>query len=348
MDARRPEKRVKLRLILSIFVCAGWFFPLRPAAQGSFRVMFYNVENLFDCRHDSLKNDEEFLPSSIRAWHEGRYKHKLSQIGKVIVAAGRWEVPALVGLCEVENSRVMNDLTLHSPLKEQGYRYVMTDSPDRRGIDVALLYQRDRFRLLDYRSIPVRLTGRGAKPTRDILYVSGLVSTSDTLDIFVCHLPSRSGGANESQPFRKQAAAVLKQQADSLFRIREHPNLIFMGDFNDYPGNASLRQILQATEPGEEIEKTGLYNLMAGKKEGSYKYREEWGILDQLIVSGFMLQGTSGIHTSAEKASVFRPGFLLQEDERYGGMRPLPTYRGMKYTGGFSDHLPVVADFAIP
>lgn len=310
--------------------------------------MFYNVENLFDCFHDSLKNDEEFLPSSLRAWNQGRYKYKLSHIGKVIVAAGQWDAPALVGLCEVENNRVMDDLTLRSPLKEMGYRYVMTNSPDLRGIDVALLYQRNRFKLLRYSSLLVQLTGQGAKPTRDILYVSGLVSASDTLDVFVCHLPSRSGGVKESEKFRKQAVTVLKRHTDSLFQIRKQPNLIIMGDFNDYPNNTSLCRVLQASEPTGKIERRKLYNLMVGKKEGSYKYQGQWGILDQLIVSGSMLEDASGIYTSPEKASVFRPEFLLEEDRKYGGVQPFRTYRGMKYTGGFSDHLPVVVDFIIP
>ena len=156
-----------------------------------FRVMSWNVENLFDTHHDTLKNDNEFLPDAIRHWNYTKYKKKLADMARVITAVGEWNPPALVGLCEVENDSVLRDLTQRSPLKELGYRYVMTSSPDLRGIDVALLYQRDLFKLLSFRSIPIP-SFKHHRPTRDLLHVSGLLLTGDTLDVIVCHLPSRS------------------------------------------------------------------------------------------------------------------------------------------------------------
>ena len=177
------------------------FLPLHGQTEKdtlSFRIVSYNVENLFDCRHDTLKNDYEFLPDGIRHWNYSKYKKKLDAIARVITAVGGWTPPALVALCEVENDSVLRDLTQRSALREAGYRYVMTNSPDQRGIDVALLYQRDMFKLLACQSIPIpNASGKKKfRPTRDILHVSGLLLNKDTLDIFVTHLPVEPKKAN--------------------------------------------------------------------------------------------------------------------------------------------------------
>ena len=319
------------------------------AQKEPFRTMFYNVENLFDCRDDSLKADEEFLPTSIRAWHEGRLKQKIYHLGQVIAAVGKWDAPALVGLCEVENAYVMDRLVKYSPLKEYGYRYVMTDSPDERGIDVALLWQRGSFKMLQHRSIRIPL-GEGRRPTRDILHATGLVMTGDSLDVFVCHFPSRSNGWKETEPARLKAASLLKAQIDSICRMRCHPNILVMGDFNDGPDNASLAKALDAAPPGKSIQSHALYNLIAGKGEGqgTYRYKGEWDIFDQILVSGFLLQHTQGLHTSDANARICDFPFLLEEDPAYGGKKPFRTYHGLQYTGGYSDHLPVAVDFILP
>lgn len=323
----------------------------------SFRVVSYNVENLFDYRHDTLKNDYEFLPDGMRHWNYGKYKKKLDAIARVITAVGGWTPPALVALCEVENDSVLRDLTQRSILRETGYRYVMTDSPDQRGIDVALLYQRNMFKLLSYQSIPIPQTSGKKKfrPTRDILHVSGLLLNRDTLDVFVCHLPSRSGGAKESEPYRLFAAQQLKTAADSIYRRRRHPKILIMGDFNDYPGNKSVREVLAAEAPPQDkstLQPQQFYHLLARKAAtqkhfGSYKYQGEWGLLDHIIVSGTLLLPSSGFHTDESKADVFRPDFLFTEDKKYGGRQPFRTFYGMKYQGGYSDHLPVWADFRL-
>ena len=258
-----------------------------------FRVMSWNVENLFDTHHDTLKNDNEFLPDAIRHWNYTKYKKKLADMARVITAVGEWNPPALVGLCEVENDSVLRDLTRRSPLKELSYRYVMTSSPDLRGIDVALLYQRDLFKLLSFRSIPIP-SFKHHRPTRDLLHVSGLLLTGDTLDVIVCHLPSRSGGVKESEPYRLHAAR-----------------------------KATSRHF------------------------GSYKYHRKWGLLDHLIVSGNLLDTSSKFFTGEDKATVARLPFLLTEDKKYGDDEPFRTYKGMKYQGGISDHLPVYADFEL-
>ncbi|KAA6311652.1 hypothetical protein EZS27_037263, partial [termite gut metagenome] len=312
-------------------------------------VVCWNTENLFDVRHDSLKQDEDFLPSSLRRWHYGRYKKKLADVSRVIAAIGEWQAPALVGLCEVENENVMHDLTRYSPLKEYDYRYVMTDSPDMRGIDVALLYQRDRFKLIGYQSLHIHSETKNYHPTRDILHVTGQLLNGDSLDVFVCHFPSRAGGAKETEPHRLSAARTLKDAVDSLFAVRLHSQIIIMGDLNDYPRNKSITNILSAVVPPLHPEKDKLYHLLARKTKetnrGSHKYQGEWGLLDHLIVSGSLLVPERGFFTDESKANVAYLPFLLMKDDKNGGMQPFRTYNGMKYQGGFSDHLPVYVDF---
>ena len=333
--------------VLVLLLCSGQAF-----SQTAFRVMFYNVENLFDCKHDTLKNDSEFLPNSMRSWHYGRYKQKINNISKVITAVGEWNSPVLVGFCEVENDSVLTNLVRFSPLKQHDYRYVMTHSPDERGIDVALLYQRGSFRLIAHDSIRITFPDKNKRPTRDILHVAGQVINGDTLDVFVCHFPSRTGGEKESEPNRIFAASCLKQYTDSLFTIRTHPNILIMGDFNDYPHNKSISEILGAKAPSLAPDNKVLYNLMATKENdksfGSYKYQGEWNILDQFIVSGFLLNNKGGLSTSEKQAGICNQPFLLEKDEKFSGYKPFRTYYGMKYQGGFSDHLPVFLDFTLP
>ncbi len=315
-----------------------------------FRVVSWNIENLFDTHHDSLKNDREFLPDATRHWYYNRYKKKLADIARAITAIGEWNPPALIGLCEVENDTVLRDLTRRSPLKELDYRYVMTDSPDLRGIDVALLYQRDLFKLLSSRPVSIPPFGQH-RPTRDLLHVSGLLLTGDTLDVFVCHLPSRSGGARESEPYRLHAAQILRTEADSILHKRLHPQVIIMGDFNDYPTNKSIREVLEAEAPSPTLSPLKLYHLLARKAKskdfGSYKYRGEWGLLDHLIISGTLLNRSGEFFTSEDKANVCLLPFLLIEDKKYGDKEPFRTYKGMKYQGGVSDHLPIYTDFEL-
>jgi len=309
--------------ILSLFLC----FPCQVEAQESFRVMFWNVENLFDTKDDPQKNDNEFLPDAIRHWNYFRYRDKLKNLAKGIIASGREYVPDLVGLCEVENDSCLYDLTRRSPLREAGYRYVITDSPDQRGIDVALLYQRGSFRLLQHQSIRIPNKRLKKDPTRDILHVVGKVLSGDSLDVFVCHMPSRRGGQAKSEPYRLLTARILKQAVDSVMAIRKSPHVVVMGDFNDYPTDKSMKILCSDDR---------LRNLMIDRKEGTYRYRGEWGILDQFLVSE---------NVKVKKVEILRHPFLLEEDEKYGGDKPFRTYNGMKYLGGFSDHLPVSFDW---
>lgn len=318
----------------------------------TFRVMSYNVENLFDCTHDSLKNDVEFLPEAVRRWNYARYRKKLDAVARVITAVGEWGFPALVALCEVENDSVLRDLTRYSALRRAGYRYVMTHSSDERGIDVALLYRRHLFKLLSHHSFVVPRPGKHSRPTRDVLHVCGLLLNKDTLDVLVCHFPSRASGAKASEPYRFQAAQVVRQVADSLCRVRQRLQLLVMGDFNDPPQARAIREVLKVQDPPEHRETSDactLYHLLAqaatGRDFGSYKYRGEWQLLDHLIVSGNMLRPDAPLYTVEGRVAVLP--FLLSDDEKYGGKQPFRTYYGMKYLGGYSDHLPVWAEFRL-
>ena len=186
-----------------------------------------------------------------------------------------------------------------------------------------------------------------------MLHVSGLLLTGDTLDVFVCHLPSRSGGAKESESYRLYAAHILRMEVDSIMSIRSLPQVIIMGDFNDYPTNQSILKILKAEAPPVKTNDLALklYHLLARKAKskdfGSYKYRGEWGLLDHLIVSGTLLNQSNHFFTSEEKANVCLLPFLLKDDEKYGDKEPFRTYKGMKYQGGISDHLPIYTDFEL-
>jgi len=315
--------------------------------------MEYNVENLFDTVHAEGKADQEFLPASERRWHSGRYWKKLGQLCRVLAAAGGESPADLVALCEVENDTVLTHLTQRTLLRRLGYSYLMTDGPDLRGINVALLYQRGTFRPLHSRQVRIPCDMAHGRPTRDILCVSGMLPTGDTLDVFVCHFPSRSGGVAETEPYRKRAAAVLRAQADSLMRCRACPRLLLLGDFNESADAKALRDVLGVKVPEKgayDFSTNSLYALSHGLHsiggvDGTYKYRGEWDRLDHIIVSGSLLNPSAGFHTSLSAARIFYMPFLVEKDEVHGGVKPHRTYLGPVYSGGCSDHLPLLADF---
>lgn len=214
----------------AVALACGSIFAVQ--AQDAFRVMCYNVENLFDSRHDSLKEDREFLPEGERRWTPFRYWRKLNAVTQVVAAAGEERLPDVIGLCEVENDSVLFDLTRSSAMRTLGYRYVMTHSPDLRGIDVALLYQPGRFRLLASREVGIPSRSAGFRPTRNILYAKGMVISGDTLHFLVFHLPSRLGSTRDSRRHRLQAVRMLRQAVDSIYAVCARPRIIVMGDFN--------------------------------------------------------------------------------------------------------------------
>ena len=315
---------------------------------GEFKIMFYNLENLFDPFDDSLKDDNEFLPTGIRGWTWKKFEKKLQNTSKVIISAGGWRPPEIVGVCELENRFGLIQLLKRTPLEPFGYQIVHEESPDARGIDVGLMYRPDRFKLLYHRAIPVIFEGETVATTRDILYVKGLVAGKDTLHIFVNHWPSKYGGASATIPRRKDAALRLKSVTDSIAAQNPDALIVITGDFNDQPTDESVAIHLGARTVPVPSDTSGYYlsNLMfplMGKWDvGSNKFREEWSIIDQFIVSSALLNRKTGLRLSEKKAEIFRAPFLLEQDQNFNGTKPFRTFSGPTYQGGFSDHLPVL------
>lgn len=299
-----------------------------------------NCENLFDCHHDSLKQDTEFLPEAPRHWSPYRYWRKLDGIGRAILSCGEtnndYNIPDLVALCEVENDSVMRDLTKRSLLRNARYEYIMTDSPDERGIDVALLYHEFSFAPISHSSIRVKPI-EGMAPTRDILYVCGRIITDDTLHIFVLHAPSRRNGERASRRHRLAVASHLCMAIDSIKSANNSANIIVAGDFNAYANDTSIALIC----------KRGLCNVTANARgrngaKATYRYKGKWGSLDHILLSPNLckLHYMSNINDAK---------FLIENDETYGGIKPKRTYNGYRYCkGGISDHLPLVTRLKLP
>ena len=329
-------------------VCILLLLGSRASAQSLFRVVSYNAENFFDTADNPDCNDDEFLPDGNRRWNMRRYLHKIQQTARVITAAGEWDAPALVALCEIENDTVVKHLLTRSQLRHLPYRYAITHGEDRRGINSALLYRRDMFAYIGHREHRVTFAHNRHKRTRNILHVSGRVVTSDTLDVFVCHFPSQYGGEKESETYRRDANRVLRRLCDSLFLVRRSPNIIIMGDFNATADSYGIAKVLGAREADGTADARQLYNLVPvteGRIKGTHKFQGEWSMLDHIIVSGNLLAPTSAMRFRDGSCRVFSPANILTRDKAYGELRPLRSYHGFKYEGGFSDHLPVVADF---
>ena len=227
------------------------------------RIVFYNVENLFDTENDPVKFDDDFTPEGIKNWNSYRMYDKLKKTSKTLLSAGGWEAPALIGLCEIENRFVLEKLVAMPALEPSTYRIAHKESPDRRGIDVALLYRPDKFDLLHEEAIHMSFPFDTAIRTRDILYVKGLVNKGDTLHVFINHWPSRRGGQVASEPRRVHVASVLKARTDSLLTRNPKAAIVIMGDFNDSPENKSIHEILEGRK-----DKTQPYlkSLMSQKK----------------------------------------------------------------------------------
>lgn len=353
-----------------------------------FTIVSYNCENLFDCRHDSLKNDWEFLPpasaeasasanenekdpprpslkgrgkqlkdenqnenlnlnfGASRNWNSGRYWRKLNNIGRVIQQCGSATLtqqrggamlPDIVALLEVENDSTLFMLTRRSLLKGAGYRYVMTNSLDARGIDVAMIYNPLTFRLEKSYSIRPELKRSMSDTvgirTRDILYAKGVMRARDTLHIFIVHAPSRRNGKSATEGYRLQVEQRMMQSVDSIRNINPNAKIVLMGDFNDYSNDRALKDIVSRgfVETSKGIrglnyERTGV--------SGTYKYQGAWNSLDHIFLS-------TGVQQQVERCFIYDAAWLLEEDNQ-GGYKPFRTYLGPKYHDGVSDHLPIV------
>lgn len=305
------------------------FFHISIAESQQLTFVELNCENLFDYQDDEGKDDSEYLPEATRHWAKKRYWQKLNNISQSLLSCSEEGIPDLIALCEVENDSVLHDLTKRSLLRNAGYEYIMTSSPDLRGIDVALLYSPFSFKPV--KSCFLRVDPiSGMRPTRDILYVSGQVISGDTLHVFVVHFPSRFGGERYSRPFRKVVADRLCHSLDSIQRLNPDARILIAGDFNDSHDSPALKQIYSHNIQNLTKDARGLHGV-----KGTYRYQGEWGSIDHILSS-------RALYNKVDTAFVHSPLFLLEEEKLYGGYRPRRTYIGMRHQSGFSDHLPLV------
>lgn len=326
-------------LLLLTFLSSG-LLAQQDLGEQLCRVMFYNVENFFDTEDDYETQDDEFLPVGFYRWTPAKLEKKRADIAKVIEAIG---CPAIVGLCEVENRFVLEQLARQTALSKHGYAILHHDSPDSRGIDVALLYLPQHFRLIDSAFFRVNIE----KKTREILYAKGILEHVDTLHIFVSHWSSKLGGEDKTEPYRMEAARTLRSKIDSILHGNPSANIIAIGDFNDLPNSKPLLEGLQARLNIDSLHHNSLYNLaaLAAKKgEGSSKYKGRWQPVDMILCSPGMLSTDNALYCNPIDFTIFKADFLLEEDKTYPGVKPKRTLAGPRYIGGVSDHLPVYID----
>ncbi len=314
-------------------------------------IAFYNLENLFDTIDDPRTFDEDFLPTGRNAWTSGKYNKKIRNLAFVIAQIGKKQTgapPVILGVAEVENRKVLEDLVHAKELKPYHYGIIHFDSPDRRGIDVALIYMKNIFYPINAHTVPVKLYKDGKRIyTRDILVVSGMMD-NEKIYIIVNHWPSRRGGEARSRPLRIKAAQVDMKIIDSIQKINPRAKIVMMGDLNDDPVSPSVKEVLRAKAKKSNVLPGGLYGVMehfyrAGI--GTLAYRDSWNLFDQIFVSYPLIEGTTGRkkdYTTFKlwKEGIFNKRFLTNKSGAFKGY-PFRTFAGGQYLGGYSDHFPV-------
>lgn len=334
---------------MKISLLIALFFTLTVQAQKTTvksvaRIAFWNVENLFDTINDPNIDDEEFLPGSKKQWTSQRYFKKLNDLSKGILAIGDGKGADILGMAEIENKAVLVDLTQKTDLKKLNYGIVHYDSPDKRGIDVAMIYKKDKFRVLESKPIRVPMPGDSTF-TRDLLLVKGILGKKDTMYFIINHWPSRVGGEEKSEPRRIYAAARLKMTEDSILKLFPNAKIIAMGDFNDEPTNKSMLSLKYSL-----VSANGFVNLMDSLKaagDGSYHYKKEKNMLDQIMITHSLENERHVKHIFIMNAHIFKTEWNTGENYKGDPPGPLHTYAGSRYIGGYSDHYPVYADVYI-
>ncbi len=344
-------KRIIPTLLVFLLFSACSSTPLKTKLKdfkkdGAYRIAFYNVENLFDLEDAPDKADEEFTPTGKKEWTAERYQKKLDAIAKVFQGMN---YPPIIGVCEVENAQVLEDLINKTSLKNYGYKYAHEESPDFRGIDVGMLYMSSLFTVEKTNITRINFPKEIVEDytTRDILHVEGTFRGKEKIHFFINHWPSRRGGLEASEPKRVYVATQLRKETMKIFKADPKANIIITGDFNDEPDNNSLLYTLNAKPSSEKITTQELYNCSAALDKmgkGTYNYRGNWNMLDQFIVSSSLLDGSCSL--SATDAAIFSEEWLNYNDKKYGPT-PSRTYGGPNYYGGFSDHYPIYLDLQV-
>ncbi len=338
-------KKFYLIVLFSLFLTPFWNIKAQHKVQ-KVSVAFYNQENLFDTI-DGENNDADFLPDGVKHWTPERYKMKLEHMADAISLLADGKAPDILGLCEVENRGVVEDLIKQDKLKDLDYRIVHFESPDKRGIDCSLIYRAGKFTLTNANSHFVQLA-ESYLLTRDILEVNGLLM-GEPVSILVGHWPSRSGGEKASAPRRLAAAKVMKRVTDSLINLGKDQKVILMGDFNDDPNSPSIIDGLSCVNKEEEVKDGGLFNTTAElyrKGYGTLAYRDTWNLFDNIVVTSNLLKGKeSEWHMIKDERTgafgrISQNPKLIQQTGHYKGY-PFRTFSGDKFQNGYSDHFPV-------
>lgn len=316
-------------------------------AQKDYVIGFYNLENLFDTYDDPMKNDEEFLPDGANKWTEVKYRKKLHNMAKVIseMAKANGMFHTVLGVSEIENRMVLEDLIMQPELMPANFQIVHYDSPDNRGVDVAMLYRPDQFEYIDSESIPFTMDGYDNFKTRDILMVYGRIA-GEEFAIYVAHLPSRVGG--KGGDLRSRGAEIIREH--SLDMMKEHPGIkvVVMGDMNDDPFNDSMAKVLGARlDPEDVVNPEDMFNpfwRLLNEGFGSNGYQDVWSLFDQIIVNGSLLNAEEGLHIKSLGKKgyygvVFRRPFMIAQKGQYRNY-PLRTFSNGAFINGYSDHLP--------
>jgi len=311
-----------MKLIILSFIL--FMLSINHISGQEFSIAFYNVENLFDTTKSKNKNDNEFLPNSYKKWNKKKYEEKIKKINTVIRSIKN---PIIIGLCEIENKSVVEDIVNKGILKET-HEVIHYESSDNRGIDNAIIYDKTKFKLIKSGIIRIELP-RKHPPTRDIIWAK-LNHLEDTIIIMVNHWPSRYGGIKESEPKRLAAAYSAKTFIDSIMKLNPKSKILFMGDLNDYPKNISTKIISRSLKT--------MIKKSSGKYKGTHNYKGKWNILDHIFVSKSLLK-RKGIHAKKGSGIIHSNKFLLSTYK--GQVVPFRTYGGKKYLNGYSDHLPV-------
>ena len=331
-----------MRKIIWLLVVISWVSgsctSQKKMLRQEYTIVSYNVENLFDTIDDPKIPDEEFLPESEKKWDAVKYQKKLDDLAKVISEVNPLETPEIVGLVEIENQTVLEDLLRTAALKDHKYAIIHEESPDFRGIDVALIYRKDAFTEIMHETLPVVFADDPEFKTRDILHVTGKVRNK-TVHVFVNHWPSRIGGDEKTEPKRVLAASALKQRVDLIMTLDPKARIIIMGDMNDEPANKSLLETLGAKSPDSGAK---LVNLMMPDDTaglGTYFYSGSWNMLDNLVVSGELITGKQ-VKVENQKGFIYSNDWMIFTNKN-GDKTPNRSYVGNKYVGGVSDHFPV-------
>jgi len=341
----------KLFLILIINLIGLSSLSSGQSKDDTLFIAFWNLENLFDNIDDPEKNDEQFLPGSDKEWTNERVDIKLNHLARVIRSMNNSKGPDLLGVCEVEHQSMLDSLTGRY-LNDFNYKIAYVESPDKRGIDNGLIYNSNVFELLSVEGFIVHL--KDDWPTRPIVNVKLIYESIDTISVYVNHWPSRSGGKEKSEPNRISAASTLRKYVDEDFNHNPRSKIIVLGDFNDEPTNISVLETLNANTfkcdslKADDIFKTEceLFNTSYQAYEdglGTYKYRDDWNLLDQIIISGELINNQD-FYYICNSFNIYKPYFMVTQSGKYKDT-PFPTYGGKRYLGGFSDHFPVTAMF---